>query len=89
MIIFLYYLLFINIFSFTLMFIDKRNSIKKRWRISEKTLLTSSIIGGSIGSLAGMKLFRHKTKHFKFKYGLPLMLIIHCIFFFLFIIKNG
>ena len=78
---FLLYILFINIFSFTLMLIDQKKAIKKKWRISEQTLLSVSFIGGSLGAYLAMILFRHKTKHFKFKYGLPLMIIFHCFFF--------
>ena len=78
---FLLYILFINIFSFILMLIDKKKAIKKKWRISEQTLLSVSFIGGSLGAYLAMILFRHKTKHFKFKYGLPLMIIFHCFFF--------
>ena len=78
---FLLYILFINIFSFTLMLIDKKKAIKKKWRISEQTLLSVSFICGSLGAYLAMILFRHKTKHFKFKYGLPLMIIFHCFFF--------
>lgn len=83
----LLYMLFINILSFVLMFIDKRKAIRRNWRISEKTLLSVSFIGGSLGSYLAMILFKHKTKHFKFKYGLPLMLILHCILFFILIKK--
>lgn len=78
---FLLYILFINIISFILMFIDKKKAIKKKWRISEQTLLSLSFIGGSLGTYLAMILFRHKTKHFKFKYGLPLMLIFNCFLF--------
>ena len=78
---FLLYILFINILSFILMLIDKKKAIKKKWRISEQTLLSVSFIGGSLGAYLAMILFRHKTKHFKFKYGLPLMIIFHCFFF--------
>ena len=49
------------------------------WRISEATLLILAVIGGSIGALLGMKVWRHKTQHKKFKYGLPLILIIQII----------
>lgn len=72
----LIYIIFINITSFLLMFIDKRKAIKHKWRISESTLLLSAILGGSIGAILGMNIFRHKTKHLKFKFGLPLILII-------------
>lgn len=72
----LIYIIFINITSFLLMFIDKRKAIKHKWRISESTLLLSAILGGSIGAILGMNVFRHKTKHLKFKFGLPLILIM-------------
>lgn len=72
----LIYIIFINITSFLLMFIDKRKAINHKWRISESTLLLSAILGGSIGAILGMNVFRHKTKHLKFKFGLPLILII-------------
>ena len=75
----LLYILFINILSFALMFIDKIKAIRRKWRITEKTLLSVSFIG----SYLAMIFFRHKTNHFKFKYGLPLMLILHCILFFI------
>lgn len=79
----LLYILFINIISFSLMFIDKLKAIRRKWRIPEKTLLSVSFIGGSLGSYLAMIFFRHKTNHFKFKYGLPLILILHCILFFI------
>lgn len=73
------YLTIINILSFILYGIDKLKAIKKKERISEKTLILIGILGGSIGSLIGMNLFRHKTKKLKFIISLPLILIIHII----------
>lgn len=73
------YLIIINILSFVLYGIDKLKAIKKKERISEKTLILIGILGGSIGSLIGMNLFRHKTKKLKFIISLPLILIIHII----------
>ncbi len=73
------YLIIINILSFILYGIDKLKAIKKKERISEKTLILIGILGGSIGSLIGMNLFRHKTKKLKFIISLPLILIIHII----------
>ena len=58
------------------MYVDKRRAIKRKWRISEHTLILTSILGGSIGSLIGMYTFRHKTKHLKFKLGIPIILTI-------------
>ena len=72
----LYYLLAINIASFFLYGIDKYKAKKGKWRISEATLLTMAAIGGSIGAWAGMRLWHHKTMHKKFKYGIPLIIIM-------------
>lgn len=66
------------------MFIDKQKAKNHRWRISENTLMFISILGGSIGSIIGMQLFRHKTKHVKFKLGLPLILIIQILLLYIF-----
>ena len=71
----LYYLIVINIVTFLIYGIDKRKAKQGSWRISEATLLILAVIGGSIGALLGMKVWRHKTMHKKFKYGLPLILL--------------
>ena len=75
----LYYLIVINVVTFLVYGIDKRKAKKGSWRISEATLLILAAIGGSIGALLGMKIWHHKTMHKKFKYGLPLILIIQII----------
>ena len=75
----LYYLIVINIVTFLVYGIDKWKAKQGSWRISEATLLILAVIGGSIGALLGMKVWRHKTQHKKFKYGLPLILIIQII----------
>ena len=67
-------LLIVNAIGFVLMLGDKRMAQKKLWRIPEATLLAVAAIGGSIGSLAGMYTFRHKTKHLKFTLGIPAIL---------------
>ena len=72
----LIYLLIINLVAFYLYGNDKRRAKKGRWRIPENTLLLIALIGGSIGALLGMKVFRHKTKHWKFKILVPLFLIL-------------
>ena len=72
----LYYLLAVNIATFFLYGIDKYKAKKNQWRISEATLLTMAAIGGSIGAWAGMRLWHHKTMHKKFKYGIPLIIIM-------------
>ena len=71
----LLYLLIVNAVAFLLMLVDKQSARKKLWRIPESTLLLTAAIGGSIGSLAGMFVFRHKTKHLKFTLGIPAILI--------------
>ena len=70
------YLLAVNIATFLLYGIDKYKAKKNQWRISEATLLTMAAIGGSIGAWAGMRLWHHKTMHKKFKYGIPLIIIM-------------
>ena len=72
----LLYLLIVNAAAFLLMLVDKQKAKKKLWRIPESTLLLSAVLGGSIGSLAGMYTFRHKTKHLKFTLGVPAILIL-------------
>ena len=69
------YLLVVNIVGFAMMGIDKRKAIKGAWRIPEASLFLAAIIGGSVGSILGMEVFRHKTKHWYFKYGMPAILI--------------
>ena len=73
------YLLIINIIAFLAMFIDKKKAEKDRWRIKESTLLTLALIGGSIGAIAGMYTFHHKTKKLQFVIGFPVILISEII----------
>lgn len=68
-----------NIIAFYMFWQDKRNARKGWWRIPENTLLGVAFIGGSLGALLGMYIFRHKTKHWKFKVLIPLFLIIHVV----------
>ena len=77
---FLYvYLIIINAAAFILMLADKHKARKKKYRISEATLMWSAALGGSIGALCGMYLVRHKTKHPKFTVGIPVILILQII----------
>ena len=69
------YLLVINLVLFAMMGIDKYKARKGLWRIPEKTLFVTAILGGSIGGILGMKLFRHKTLHNSFRFGFPAILI--------------
>ena len=70
------YLLIVNAAAFLLMLIDKIKAKKNRWRIRESTLMISAAIGGSVGALAGMYTFRHKTLHRKFTIGIPAILAL-------------
>lgn len=72
----IYYLLVINAATFIIFGIDKDKAKKAKWRISEATLLTMAAVGGSIGAWLGMKAWHHKTQHRKFKYGVPIILLI-------------
>mgnify|MGYP003294591480 CR=1 FL=1 len=70
------YLAIINALGLLLMLIDKQRARKQAWRIPEQILMTVAAIGGSLGTLIGMHLFRHKTKHLKFTLGIPAILIV-------------
>lgn len=75
------YLVIINIAGFALMGIDKERAKRNQWRIPEKTLFTCALIGGSLGCIMGMNTFRHKTKHWQFKYGLPAILVLQVVLY--------
>ena len=66
----IYYIL-INIVGFFIMGIDKKRAIRGAWRISEASLFLTAFLGGALGCILGMHHFRHKTKHWYFKYGMP------------------
>lgn len=72
----LLYLTGINVTAFALMGMDKRRARQHAWRISEKTLFLSALLGGSAGAYLGMRLFRHKTRHWYFVYGIPAIFLI-------------
>lgn len=71
-----YYLILINALGFLLMLNDKQKAKRNKWRIRESTLLLTAALGGSIGALAGMYAFRHKTKNLKFTLGVPVILVM-------------
>lgn len=73
----LIYLVILNVIGILIMGIDKWKAKKGKWRIPEKSLFMISLIGGSLGTLAGMYLFHHKTKHWYFVIGMPFILILH------------
>lgn len=68
------YLTIINAIAFALMLTDKANARKKLWRVPERVLFAAALLGGSVGSLLGMYLARHKTKHPQFVIGIPVIL---------------
>lgn len=73
----LLYLIIMNALGFLLMLVDKHRARKRLWRIPERMLMTVAALGGSLGSLAGMYLVRHKTQHMKFVLGIPAFLLVH------------
>ena len=72
----IYIIISLNILTFLIYGIDKFKAKLSKWRISEATLLLLAVAGGSVGAWLGMKVWHHKTKHKKYKYGLPLILIV-------------
>lgn len=70
------YFIIINLIGFLSMYLDKYKAKKHLWRIPEATLFIIAIIGGSIGSILGMRVFHHKIRHWYFVYGMPAILII-------------
>ena len=83
----LVYLLLVNAAGFLLMLVDKIKAKRNLWRIPEATLMGVAAIGGSIGTIAGMNLFRHKTKHPKFYIGLPVILALQIVLIYLLALK--
>ena len=73
------YLIIINIVGFLAMYIDKQKAKRGKWRIPENTLLIITVLGGGVGTIAGMYTFRHKTQKPKFTIGLPTILILEII----------
>lgn len=73
------YLIIMNIVGAAVMAIDKRKAKKQLWRIPEKTLFLVSLLGGSLGTWIGMYRFHHKTKHWYFVLGMPLIFVVHII----------
>lgn len=75
----LLYVIIVNVVGFTMMGIDKSRAKRQAWRIPEKTLFACALCGGSFGMIVGMNTFRHKTKHWYFKYGLPAILVVQIV----------
>ena len=69
------YLLLINLIAFGTFGADKRRAKRGAWRVSERALFRLALLGGSVGAIAGMRRFHHKTKHWYFRWGLPAILV--------------
>ena len=73
----LIYVIIMSIISFCQIGIDKGRAEKLAWRISERALFLTALIGGSFGCLIGMYFFHHKTRHLRFTLGIPLIMLLH------------
>ena len=73
------YLIVINITAFAMMGIDKKRAKRHEWRIPEARLFGAALIGGGLGAVLGMYFFRHKTKHWYFVLGMPVILILQVV----------
>lgn len=86
--IFFTYYIIVNVCGLAIMYLDKRKAQRGKWRISEAKLFITAIIFGSFGVMLGMKIFRHKTKRFKFIYGIPAIFFIQLYLIYKFNIMN-
>lgn len=76
-----FYLAVMNVAAFVMMGADKRRARKGRWRIPEKALFAAALAGGSAGAILGMQIFRHKTRHWYFVWGMPAILVLQLVLF--------
>lgn len=83
-----FYLLTMNALGLVFMLTDKIKARRNAWRIPETPLMLIAALGGSLGAILGMRLFRHKTRHLKFALGLPLLLVLHILLFFILYAKT-
>ena len=70
-------LIALNLLAFVLYAFDKYQAVHDKWRVRESTLLLAAALGGAAGAFAAMRVFRHKTKHMRFRIGVPLLLLLH------------
>lgn len=82
------YFIIVNAFGFIMSAVDKSAAKKHKWRVPEKNLFAVSLLGGAVGTLMSMLIFRHKTKHKRFMIGIPLIISAQ-IFLFAFLILKG
>ena len=86
----IYYICPVNVFAFAMFGYDKWCAMNGKYRIPESVLLSLAVIGGSVGAWCGMKVWHHKTLHRKFRYGLPLMILLQIIgILYLFLMNSG
>lgn len=71
----------VNLFGFLLMGYDKQKAQNKGWRVPELNLFMLAFVGGALGVFLGMRVFRHKTKHYSFMIGIPLLIGLNVIFY--------
>ena len=76
------YFVIINIVGFVMMGTDKKKAIRGAWRTPEAALFGVAQLGGALGCTLGMYHFRHKTKHWYFKYGMPFIFAVESVLFF-------
>mgnify|MGYP000658285553 CR=1 FL=1 len=86
---FIEWLILINIITFVIYALDKYKAIHHAWRIPERTLILLAAIGGSVGALSAMYTVRHKTKHNKFRIGVPVILVIQIIVLYILYTRYG
>ena len=73
------YFLLINLISFCMMGLDKNKAKRNKWRIPEKALFCSALLGGSLGAIISMRIFHHKTRHWYFVWGMPFILFVQLV----------
>lgn len=73
------YFVAVNLAAFALMGVDKYRAKHDQWRIPERTLFLFPLLCGSLGGVLGMQVFHHKTRHWYFRYGLPLILVLQLV----------
>lgn len=78
-IIFVIYLFMINLIGYAIMGVDKKRAIRGAWRIPEASLFTVALLGGALGCTLGMNHFRHKTRRWYFKYGMPGIFVVQVL----------
>jgi uncharacterized membrane protein YsdA (DUF1294 family) len=76
------YLIVINIYSFIIVNVDKYKALKHKWRIKESNFFALAFLGGALGIFISMKIFRHKIRYNRFRYGIPFIILLNIITFY-------